>query len=108
MGFVGRIFALVMIPLAILVILEELNMFTLSLFFDKVFIVSVLIIALQIYSIISLVGAGGGLRFINILLFLIFIAPAVAYILRGLVGTWEPLALIIGIITLVEALYALH
>lgn len=110
MNILTKLLAIIMLPLSILIILESTGLFSLALPFDKVFIGAILMIALQLLNLILLKINKGLLRFINIITTLVFILPAVAYILSTIMGFYlfESVPLIIGIIMFIEALYALH
>lgn len=110
MNLITKILAIAMLALGILIILEAVGVFTISLPFDKLLIGAFIMIALQLLSIILQVVHRSPIRLINILIFIIFIIPAVAYLLSDYLGQFieNILPLVLGVMMLIEALYALH
>lgn len=110
MGFIEKLFAIVMLPLSILIIMETTGIFSLDLFFDKVFIGAILMIALQLLTLFFVKKHHSSLRGMNIVTFIVLILPALAYIFSGVFNNFlkEQLPLILGVMMFVEAIYALH
>jgi len=111
MGIVGKLFAIVMFPLSILIVLEKLGLYTLALpiDIDKVLIGAALMIALQVITLIMLKISNEKLTFMNIITGLIFIATAVAAVLSMQYGSYTKEApIVLAVMMFVEALYALH
>jgi len=110
MGLIGKIFAIVMFPLSILIIFEALGTFSLSLPFNKVIIGAVLMIALQLLTLIFLKINHGKLGLMQYITAGIFIAIALVACFSGFVKflPTDRVPLILGAVMLVEALYALH
>jgi|TARA_B100001971_G_C18239700_1_gene569906 hypothetical protein len=110
MGVVGKAFAIVMLPLGILIILEAMGIYSLNIFFDKVFIGAILIIALQLSTLFFAKKYHGSITAMSIVTLIVFAIPAVLYIFSGLFGGFliEFLPLIIGTVMIVDTIYALH
>ena len=110
MGVVEKVLSLVMLPLGILIVLEEIGLYSLSLPFDKVLIGAILMIALQVINLIMLRIQNGTLTFINLVTGSIFIVIGGAYLASNFFGffVFDGIRLILGVVMMVEALYALH
>ncbi|NOZ80307.1 MAG: hypothetical protein GXP63_01425 [DPANN group archaeon] len=106
---IGKVFAIVMLPLSILIILEELGIFTLSLPVDKVFLGAILMVGLQLMTLILLKVHHGRFSIMSILTALIFTLVAIGAATASLHGYYKEQApLILGVMMFGEAIYALH
>ena len=110
MALIGKVFAIAMFPLSIIIILESLDGFSLELPFNKVIIGAVLMIALQVLTLIFLKINHGRLGIMQYLTAGIFILAALVAVFSDFVSFLpsDKLPLILGVIMFVEALYALH
>lgn len=111
MGFVGKLFAIFMFPLSIIIVLEELGIYSVALPIpvDKVVIGAALMVLLQILTIIMLHTDTGGSSFMNYVTAIIFIGSAVGAYFSGMLGFYPKEShIILGVMMFVEALYALH
>ncbi|PLW79976.1 hypothetical protein C0585_04785 [Candidatus Woesearchaeota archaeon] len=102
---IKKIIALLMLPLAIFIILEEINIFSLNLFVDKVLIGALAMIAFQITNLIFLKIHNGHLGILQVTTSLLFIIPGIVYFLPF---TILNIKLIIGVMMLAESSYAMH
>ena len=109
MGLIEKAISILMLPLGILIILETLNIYTLILPIDKMLIGAVLMLALQIVTIIMLKIHAGEIGFTHLLTTILFILPAIAYFLTGIIGPifGNSLPIIFGVLMFVESWYAL-
>ncbi len=110
MGFLERILAFVMLPLSVLIILEDLKVYSISLPFDEALAGAALMIALQAVNLALLMIKNKTLTAMNIITGSVFIIPAAAYIFFSVIGKSyiDHIPLVIGVMMLVESLYALH
>jgi hypothetical protein len=109
MGVIGKIFAIVMLPLGVLMILEQFNIFSFSLPIDKVFLGAALMTLLQIITLIMVMVHQGKIMIMNIITAIVFIGTAGAAVFFKLTGGLrQEFVLILAVIMCVEALYALH
>ena len=110
MGKIEKALAIIMLPVAILIVLQATDIFSLNLPIDLVFLGSILMIALQVINLTLLKFQNGHFGNIHIITALVFILPALIYIYTAFFGSIIelPLALIIGIMMIAESLYALH
>lgn len=110
MGFLEKSLAFVMLPLSILIILEGIGIYSLSLPVNKVLIGAILMIALQVSNLIFLKISNGTLTVMNVVTGIVFILPAAAYLFSYFFGynLYESLPLIVGVMMFIEALYTLH
>ena len=106
MGLIEKILAFVMIPLSILIFLEQINVFSISFFIDKILIGAILMILLQLLTIIQQKITNGHFGLVTIVTSVIFIMPAGLYLTHLVVSVYIPL--ILAVFMLAEALYALH
>ncbi|MFH1175033.1 MAG: hypothetical protein V1725_07930 [archaeon] len=105
----GKILGISLLPFSILIALEELNLFSLTLPFDKVVVGAILMIALQFITIIMLGIHKQGIRTINIITAVVFIIPAVLALFRSFFpGIAQPILLIMAVMMFTEGVYALH
>jgi len=109
MGLIEKAISILMFPLGIILILEGLNLYTLVLPIDKMLIGAVLMLALQIVTIIMLKIHSGEVGFTHILTAILFILPAVAYFLTGIIGPifGNSLPIIFGVLMFIESWYAI-
>ncbi|MBN2052084.1 hypothetical protein JW756_01150 [Candidatus Woesearchaeota archaeon] len=110
MGFIGKIFAIAMLPLSIIMVLESLGVFTLDFPFNKIIIASVLMITLQVLTLLFLKINHGRLGIMQYLTAGIFIVVALIATFSDFVSFLpeDKLHLALGMVMFVEALYALH
>jgi hypothetical protein len=110
MGILEKSMALVMLPLGILIVLEELGIVSLNILFDKALIGAVLMIVFQVINLILSKVQNNVLTFMTVITGLIFIIPASYYIVSFFFGLYTiPLfTMILAVMMSVEALYALH
>jgi len=110
MGILEIPLAIAMIPVSILIILEEIGIYSLNLPFDKVLIGAILIIALQLINVILLRTQNGTLTIMNVVTSIVLIVPAAYYIFSSIFGFFSivNISLIIGVMMFVEAIYSLH
>jgi hypothetical protein len=97
-----------MLPLSILIILEEAGIFSFDLFVDKLVIGAILLIGLQVVSLVFSVKHQGGVRAMNIVIGVVLIIPALIYLIPALNFFGESLSLILGTMMFVESVYAFH
>lgn len=109
MGLIEKAIAILMLPLGILLILEALNIYTLVLPIDKMLIGAVLMLTLQIVTILMLKIHSGEIGITHILTAVVFMLPAIAYFLTGIIGPifGNSLPIIFGVLMFVESWYAL-
>ncbi|MBR9699583.1 hypothetical protein GOV09_03960 [Candidatus Woesearchaeota archaeon] len=105
----GKVFGIVMLPISILIILGEIGI-GFSLPFNLALLGAILMIALQLVNMVAAKSHNGHLRIMQIVTAIFFIAPALALIAKEFFGliVVDSLPLIVGVIMLAEALYALH
>jgi len=109
MGVIGKSFAFVMFPLSILIVLEELNIYSIYLPINKVILGAVLMIILEIITLVMLFYAYGKPSVMNVVTALVFILTSVAAIGSGVFGLFQKeVAVVLGVMMFVGALYALH
>jgi hypothetical protein len=110
MGIIEKPLAIAMIPVSIMIILEEIEILSLNLPFDKVLIGALLIIALQVINVILIRTQNGTITIMNVITSIVLIVPAAGYIVSSIFGIFSivNLPLIIGVMMFVEAIYALH
>ena len=110
MAFFDKAFAFAMLPLSVLIILEELDLFSLSLIFDKALVGAIIMIILQLISLFTLNEMHEHVRTINVITFFFLILPSVLYIVSSFISISfsSSLPLIIGVMMFVESLYAFH
>jgi len=105
-----KILSIAMLPFGLLIILEELGLFTINLFFDTVLIGATLMIVIQILTLISLNIHHKNIRIVNYVTAVVLLIPVAIYLLSTFitVSFQESLPLIIGVMMFVESLYAFH
>lgn len=111
MAIIGKAFAIVMFPLSILIVLEELGIYTLTLPIPmgKILLGAILMVALQVMTVIMLKIHHGKFTVMNILTAGIFILVAIGVATAPFHGYYQEQApLILGIMMFGEGLYALH
>jgi len=109
MTFIGKIFAIVMLVLSMLILLEELNIFSFEFPISKIIIGAALMIVLQVITIIMLNVHHSRPTIMNILTASIFILIALAAIISVTTGFLpKEMPIIMSVTMFVEALYALH
>lgn len=109
MGIIGKSFAFVMFPLSILIILEQLGLYSVTLPVDKMRLGAGLMIALQIITLIMLKVRKEELKIMDIMTAVVFIAVAIGAVASGILGIFpKEIPLILGVMMFVEGLYALH
>jgi hypothetical protein len=109
MGVIGKIFAIIMLPLSVLMVLEYFEVFSFSLPIDKIFLGAGLMIALQVITLIMVHVNQGKLMPMNIVTAVVFIGTAAAAVYFKLSGSFpKEVVLVLAVIMCVEALYALH
>ncbi len=110
MTMIAKVLSFCMLPISILIVLESMGLYTLHLPFDKILIGAILMIALQIFSLVMALTHQGGMGVMNIITFIVFMIPAVAYLASFFFGItlFTSLPMILGILMFVESLYALH
>jgi hypothetical protein len=110
MGLIEKIFAIAMLPLSILIILEWTGIFSLKIAYGTFLIGAVITLAYQIINLVMLRIQNGHLSPMQIASFVVFILPAVAYIvtLSGIAIEILPIPLVLGVMMLVEGLYGLQ
>lgn len=106
---IGKVFAIILFPLSIIILLEKIELFTIDIAFDKVLIGAFLMILLQIITLIMLNVHHGKPTTMNIITACIFIIIAVAAIISAITELLPSIIQTIMAVTMfVEALYALH
>jgi len=112
MGIIGKAMAIVMLPLSILIVLESLELFTLNIGFNKVFLGAILMIVLQIITLVMVKVYHGEMSIMNFVTFGVFVIPAATYLLSSLISLsttmQQVIPLVIGVMMLIESVYALH
>ncbi len=113
MSLIHKTLAIIMLPLGALILLENFNSFSLDIVIDKLLLAAILMILLQISSLIHIKANQQEIKAINLITFVIFILPAALYLLHyfalfALSFLQESLPLILAILMLAEAVYALH
>lgn len=99
-----------MLPLSLLVILQSADIFSLNIAFGVFLIGAVVTLAYQILNLVLLRVHNGHLSPMQIVSFVVFILPAIAYLatLSGITINILPIPLILGVMMLAEALYGLQ
>ena len=108
MGIIEKSIAIVMLPLSLVIVLEEAGIYSLSLFVDKLIIGALLMIGLQVVSLVFSVKGQGGVRAMNIVISAVLVIPALIYLIPALNFFGESLSLILGTMMFVESVYAFH
>ena len=110
MEVINKLMAIIMLPLSVLIILEAMDIFSIESPFDKLLIASILMIVLQLLSIIFASTNQEGLTLVNYLTLIIFSLPAIAYVLTLFFALpfENHIPIILGVMMLAEAIYALH
>lgn len=110
MGFIEKTLAIIMLPLGFIVIFEALGLFTAPLPFQEAFVGAILMIVLQIFTMFMAKKHQGEFGVITLLRSIILMLPGIAYIISDLFGvvSHESVPVILGVIMIVEAFYALH
>ena len=110
MTLINKVFAIAMLPFSLLIILEATKVLSIDMPFNKVLVGAILMITLQLLNIIFAKAHNGKLTIMNIITFVIFMAPPLAYFGAVLFGDFLEgnIPLILGVMMLVEGLYALH
>jgi hypothetical protein len=110
MGKIGKVFAFVMFPLSILIILEALSIFSLNIYFDKVFWGAILMIVLQLLTLLFLKIDHGNLGPMQLITAVVFSLVALLAIFSSSIqlSFSSQIPLILGVIMFVETIYALH
>ena len=110
MGHHSRIFTVIMFPLGVLIIVEAMGLYTLTLPVDKVLVAAALTLGFQGYNLFLSVVHNRTLRPIQALTTLILVSPSLAYFFGGFLPStitgYVPLA--IGIVMVLESLWTLH
>lgn len=109
MGFVEKLIAIPSFLLAILLVLEKLEVYSLDFGYDKVFIAAALMALLQIVSLIGLHYSNGHLTFANIVTAIIFFGFAGFAVYAQVFSFYQTEAtILLGATLFAESLYALH
>jgi len=111
MTLINKVFAIAMLPFSLLIILEATKVLSIDMPFNKVLVGAILMITLQLLNIIFAKAHNGKLTVMNIITFVVFMAPPLAYFGAVLFGgdfLEGNIPLILGVMMLVEGLYALH
>jgi hypothetical protein len=110
MGVIGKLFAVIMFPLSILIIAELLGLFSVNLFFDKILIGASLMILLQLLTLLFLRINVGTLKPMQILTASIFMAISAMALCSPYIDVpfKEQIPLILGVVMFVETIYSLH
>jgi len=110
MGLIEKGLATVMLPLSIIIILEETDLYSLGLPYNLLSIGAILMIALQVISLIMLKVHSGEIGLMKIIMFIVFMLPVIAYALSSIIGSYfdNYIPLIFGVMMFVEAMYAFH
>ena len=108
MGIIGKLFAFIMFPLSILIVMEELGLYYLYSPIDKVIFGAALMIVLEILTIVMLF-LNHKPSIMNIVTAVVFISTAAAAIASGFLNIYQTEAhIILGVMMFTGALYALH
>ena len=109
MGSIEKIISVAMLPLGVLIILERFDVFSISLPVNKIILGAALMIVLQLVTTISIHGHNGKPSVMSNVTRGIFMIIAIAAIIFQVTGKFtSEVPLILGIMMIVEALYALH
>jgi hypothetical protein len=110
MGISEKIFSVAMLPVGILIILEEIELYTLNFPIDKVLIGSILLILVQVINVLLLRTQNGTITPMNVITSIVLIVPGTIYIISSVFGMFSVanISLIIGVMMFVESTYALH
>lgn len=102
---VMKLFSLAMLPLGVLIILEQTGMFTINIFIDKVMVGAILMIVFQIIHLFNMKKHNGHISGMNLITSAFFIVPAIIYFLPIQIPNLE---MILGVMMLLESIYSLH
>lgn len=112
MRIVTLILAIVMLPLSLIILINELTPYTLNIpiKIDLLLIAAILMIVLQLLNLVFLMMNNAALRPMNIVLLIVFIIPSSLYFLEFFlsISFLDVLPLVMAIMMFVESLYALH
>lgn len=110
MSFINKIIAIIMLPVAVLVLLGKLGIFSLSLGLDTILIGAVLMILLQAISMFIQYKTNSHISFMSIITGILFISTAFGAIFSSFLPSvfQDYMPVFLGVMMLVEALYALH
>jgi hypothetical protein len=103
-----KLIAIVMLPLSILILLQETNLYVIELSFDLMVLSASLMILLQILVLVMVKVHQENLTIINWLTAIVFVLPAVYYFLQQFLTPVPQMPLILGAMMLAESVYALH
>ena len=106
----GKVFGIFMLPVSLVIVLAELDIYTFNLPFNVVLIGAVLMIALQVINLFLAKTHNDKLGVMQIITSAIFILPALVFLVTEFTGIVfvEKINLIVGVMMLAESLYALH
>jgi len=110
MGAVDKIIAVFTVAIGFLIILDAVGKYTVDLPLDIVLIGAIALVASQIINLILLKVHNGTITSMQIITHIIIIIPAIAYLATYFVTIpyVEQLPLVLGIVLILESLYALH
>ena len=102
---ISRILAIIMLPVGALILLEAFDIFSLNILISKVLLGAILMIALQVLNLVMGKMKNGMITMMQIITAIIFIIPPVLYFF-AIFAEYMPMA--IGVMMIIESLYALH
>jgi hypothetical protein len=109
MGFIGKSFAIVMMPLSILIILENMQIYSVTLPVDKVLVGAGLMIVLQLITLFMVHKNTEGLGVMNFVTAFVFIGTAIAAVVSGYFSFYpKETVFTLGLMMFFESIYALH
>jgi hypothetical protein len=106
---ISRIFAILMVPLSLLIIIQEIGLFTLNMPVDKILVGAILMLALEAITAIGVIINYKALSMTNIIAIIAFAIPAVIYLGQLYLGfpVLSYIPLILGVTMFGETIYAL-
>ena len=106
----GKVFGIVMLPISLVILLSELDIYIINLPFDVVLIGAVLMIAFQLINVFLAKAHNGTIGIMQIITSVLFILPALVFLITEFTGIAiiEKINLIVGVMMLAESMYALH
>lgn len=110
MTFINKILAIILFPIGILAILKNINVFSIDLGIDVVFIGAIVMFVLQAFTVFFLNKDQKKIKFMNMISFLVFAGASAVYIIIYLLGSSmsNPLQLILAVMMFIEGMYALN
>jgi hypothetical protein len=105
---IGKSFAIVMVPLSIIILLEQIGVYALQLPFDKLLVGAILMIALEIITLIGVIINYKKPSITNMIAVVAFLTPPLIYLGHLFIGYANPsyIPLIMAVTMFGETIYA--